>query len=197
MTAAASGIERVHQELQKLVGLELVVANRAADMLDLGFGRLIPKVSRRRPDEEPRLVGEVALHVQCPWRVEGPDGLVTGRGDLWEPVEPLFGAAFESWDWERDGNLQDRRMAEWLDLPDLPRRDPRAGKAVRRLTVVAARATPFEGAEIELAEGYRLVLFPHDTRGESWRLFRTGRDPDDDTPHFVCGGGRYGVDRDD
>lgn len=196
MTTTA-GIERVHQELQKLVGLELTVASRAADMLDLGFGPLVPVVSRHGRDKgETRLVAEVALHVQCPWRVEGPDGLVTGRGDVWEPVEPLTGEAFVAWDWERDGNLQDRRMAEWLGIPDLPRYDPRAFISTRRPAVLAARATPFEGAEIDLADGYRLVLFPHDSRGESWRMFREDRDSDDDSPHFVCGGGRFGEDFD-
>ena len=60
--------------------------------------------------------------------------------------------------------------------------------------MTAARATPFEGAEIDLSGGHRLTLFPDD-HGEAWRLFRMG-DPDDETPHFVAGGGRFGVDRD-
>ncbi len=32
-------------------------------------------------------VSEYALHIQCPWRIEGPEGIVTGRSDLWEPAE--------------------------------------------------------------------------------------------------------------
>ena len=176
--------------MQRLVGLELAAAARAADMLSLHFGPL--SLRHRRGGDV--LMGRLALHVQCPWRIEGPDGLVTGRADVWEPVEPLIGEAFENWDWERDGNLQDRRMAEWLGIPDLPREDPRAGVADRPRTVLAARATPYEGAEIDLAGGYRLVLFPAGTRGEEWRMFLV--DGPEEVPHFVAGGGRFGVDRD-
>lgn len=71
--------ERVQQELQKLVGLELTATARAADMRGFHFGEL-----RRYRG---RTVGGFALHVQCAWRIEGPDGVVTGRSGLWEPVE--------------------------------------------------------------------------------------------------------------
>ena len=187
---AAPTLADVHLELQKLVGLELAAAARAGDMLSLHFGPLSLRHRRGRDV----LMGRLALHVHCPWRVEGPDGLITGRADAWEPIEPLSGAAYQDGDWERAGNLQDRRVAEWLGIPDLPREDPRAGVADRPRTVLATRATPFEGAEIDLAGGYRLVLFPHDSRSESWRLFRM--DAPEEVPHFVAGGGRFGVDRD-
>lgn len=191
----APGLDRVHDELQKLVGLELVVASRAANMLDLGFGRLITVVGRAgRNKGKERLVGEVVLHVQCPWRVEGPDGgIVTGRADLWETADGSL-PDYDTYDYDEVPNLQDRRMAEWLDLPDLPRKHPDRSHPRRRLHVVAARVTCCEGAEIDLSDGSRLTIFP-DNNGEAWRLFRMG-DPDDDAPHFVAGGGRFGADRD-
>src|SRR5258707_7570300 len=59
-------------------------------------------------------VGDFALHVQCPWRIEGPDGIVTGRLDLWEPVEDNPKRDTEAWDYEKSPNLQDSRLDQWL-----------------------------------------------------------------------------------
>ncbi len=171
--------ERVQQELRKLVGLELTATARAADLRGFHFGELRPYRGRT--------VGEFVLHVECAWRIEGPDGLLTGRSDLWEPVEDLWGDDFKRWDYERDGNLQDKRIAEWLG-----HHDPRAGAcldAENRPVVLAARATPFGGVEIDLSGGHRLTLFPAGSAGEDWRLFRPG-DGDGDVPHFMVAGGR-------
>lgn len=94
--------ERMQQELQKLVGLDLAATARAANLRGFHFGEL-----RRYRD---RTVGEFALHVQCAWRIDGPDSALTGRSDLWQPAE---GVGWERWDYERDGNLQER-IAGWL-----------------------------------------------------------------------------------
>lgn len=171
--------ERVRQELQKLVGLELAATARAAELRGFHFGKL-------RPYRD-RTVGEFALHVQCAWRIEGPDGVLTGQADLWEPALGFDSIDLESWDHERDGNLQDKRIAEWLG-----HHDPRAGsclEAENGPVVLAARATPFGGAEIDLSGYCRLTLFPAGSAGEDWRLFRPG-DGDEDAPHFVVAGGR-------
>lgn len=172
--------ERVQQELQKLVGLGLAATARAADLRGFHFGEL-------RPYRD-KTVGEFALHVQCAWRIDGPDGVLTGRSDLWEPAkEGIVGPDLERWGHERDGNLQDKRVAEWLG-----HHDPRAGSHLEvenRPVVLAARATPFGGAEIDLSGDYRLTLFPAGSAGEDWRLFRP-RDSEEDAPHFVVAGGR-------
>jgi hypothetical protein len=47
-------------------------------MLVLHFGTVRPPVSGKGT------VGEYALHIQCAWRFEGPEGLITGRDDLWD-----------------------------------------------------------------------------------------------------------------
>ena len=67
-------------------------------------------------------------------------------------------------------------MAEWLG----------EGPSASPPVVLAVRATPHGGAEIDLSDGCRLTLFPAGTVGEDWRLFRPG----DDAPHFVVSGGR-------
>ena len=59
-------------------------------------------------------IGEYALHVQCPWRIEGPQGIVTGRSDLWEPTEADADFDWDSWDYEKDGNLQDKLIGSLL-----------------------------------------------------------------------------------
>ncbi|MFZ1425737.1 MAG: hypothetical protein WAS21_03085 [Geminicoccaceae bacterium] len=169
--------ERVRQALRKLVGLELTATARSADLRGFHFGEL-------RPYRD-RTVGELALHIQCAWRIEGSGGVLTGRSDLWQPALNLWGADFERWDHERDGNLQDKRIAEWLG-----HHDPRPGvclEAEFRPVVLAARAMPFGGAEIDFSGGCRLTLFPAGSAGEDWRLFQPG---DDDAPHFVVAGGR-------
>lgn len=117
-------------------------------------------------------VGDFALHVQCPWRIEGPEGIVTGRLDLWEPVED--NAPFDTnWDYENSPNLQDSRVQRWLTHHEAS------------LIVNAVDADDFGGAAINLGRGFVLRLFPAGTRGEDWRLFR----PKTSAPHLViCGG---------
>src|SRR5262252_4212631 len=87
--------------LSQLVGLPLTAARRAADMRVFQFGTLRP-VNRGS-------VGDFALHVQCSWRIEGPDGIVTGRLDLWEPLD--VNAPFDE---TKSPNLQDARLEQWL-----------------------------------------------------------------------------------
>src|SRR6266849_1572963 len=71
--------QQVIAALSQIIGLPLTATRRAADMRTFQFGTLRP-VDRGS-------VGDFALHVQCPWRIEGPDGIVTGRMDPWEPLE--------------------------------------------------------------------------------------------------------------
>jgi hypothetical protein len=172
--------QRIHQEqilthLQPLVGLQLACTRRAADLRNLQFGPLRAV--------EGGTVGEYALHVQCPWRMEGPDGIITGRCDLWEPAEPSTAIDRDGWDYEADENLQDRRLSVLLGGYD-----PATRSFVNRtahLVVEDVRADGYGGAAIRFSGGYQLVLFPAGTRGEDWRVFRPGTDE----PHFVVVGG--------
>jgi hypothetical protein len=156
--------EQVIARLSQLIGLPLTVVRRAADMRIFCFGKL-------------RLVncgsvGDFALHVLCPWRIDGPGGIVTGGFDLWEPAED--DAPFdENWDYETSPNLQDARLQVWFE-------QNRAS-----LVVQALDADDFGGAAVSLGQGFVLRLFPSRTRGEDWRLFR----PNTDAPHFVVSGG--------
>jgi hypothetical protein len=156
--------KQVIAALSQIIGLPLTAARRAADMRTFQFGTLRPV--------ERGSVGDFALHVQCPWRVEGPDGIVTGRLDLWEPVEDN-GPFDENWDYEKSPNVQDARLEQWLATNEVP------------LVVKSVEADEFGGAAISLGQGFVLRLFPAGTRGEDWRLFR----PKTGAPHLVIIGG--------
>jgi hypothetical protein len=129
-------------------------------------------------------VGEYALHIQCPWRIEGPQGIVTGRSDLWKPAEDSPEVDWETWDYEENENLQDKLIAEWLQAYD-----PQTRSFVNetdRLVVETVQGDAYGGATIALSGGFRLILFPAGTEGEDWRVFH----PKSDEPHFVITGGR-------
>ncbi len=168
--------QEILSHLKPLVGLKLALARHTADLRNFQFGT-VRAVERGT-------VGEYALHVQCPWRIEGSDGITTGRGDLWEPAEPSQEIDWDKWDYETDENLQDRRMAALLGGYD-----PVTGSFVNsteHLIVEDVCADDYGGASIRLSGGYKLVLFPAGTRGEDWRVFR----PDTYESHFVVAGGR-------
>lgn len=160
-------------QLEKLVGLRLSAARRAANMRTLQFGDL-------RTIEDGS-IGEFALHIQCPWRIEGPDGTVTGSEDLWEPIERGSDSDPDDWHYEQSPNLQDSQVGQLLR---------RHGDS---LVIRGVDADDFGGAAIHFQNDIVLRLFPAGTRGEDWRLFR----PKTDTPHFVIAEGAIEDDEDE
>jgi hypothetical protein len=156
--------QQVVTTLSQIIGLPLTAARRAADMRTFQFGTLRPV--------ERGSVGDFALHVQCPWRIEGPNGIITGRLDLWEPVEDNI-PCDDKWDYEESPNLQDARLERWLAEQE--------GSPV----VTSVDADEYGGASISFGQGFVLRMFPAGTRGEDWRLFR----PKTAGPHLVIRGG--------
>lgn len=156
--------------LSQVIGLPLTASYRAANMRTLHFGRMRAV--------EGGAVGDYALHIQCPWRVEGPDGIVTGHADLWDPVEDS--APYDAnWDYEKSPNLQDARMTQWLERNEL--------------VVSKVEADEFGGAAISFHQGFVLRLFPGGSRGEDWRFFQ----PNTDNEHLVISGGAIEPDEDE
>jgi hypothetical protein len=168
--------DAVLERLTPLVGLRLAIARRAADMRNFQFGEARALKGGT--------VGEFALHVQCPWRFEGPDGILTGLSDLWEPPGASDDVDWDSWHYDRNENLQDRQLGTLLGSYDSSTRS--FVNQTEYLVVEEVSADNCGGATIRLSGGYRLVLFPAGSRGEDWRLFRAGTDE----PHFVVAGGR-------
>lgn len=158
-------------ELKPLVGLKLSIARRAANMRIFHFGEVRTFKNGT--------VGDYALHVQCPWRVEGPDGIVTGSDDLWEPAEISEGFDRDSWDNETGENLQDRKIGDLLGGYDPSTRS--FVNPTDRLIVETLDADGGGGVTVVLSGNFRLLVFPDGTRHESWRLLQ----PATDKPHFV------------
>jgi hypothetical protein len=148
-----------------LIGLRLSIVRRAAAMLVLHFGEI-----RARGDGS---VGDYALHVQCPWRFDAPNGTVTGCDDLWAYAGP--GERPENWSYDDGLSLQDQRWSRFFV------RDTRTRSWVNdsdRFVVTGAEQGERGDVRIELTEGYALLVFPASQRSEAWRLFAPGSDHD-------------------
>jgi len=171
--------EKVVAALSPIIGLPLSAKHRAADMLVLQFGTLSftePVQGSSVRATQNATVGDFALHIQCPWRIEGKDGIVTGRLDLWEPIEHGAGFNWDDWNYEKSPNLQDWLFDQWMR---------NGSHVVRNVT-----ADEYGGATIGFGEGFVLRLFPASSRGEDWRVFR----PKTGARHFVVSGGKVELD---
>src|SRR5262249_15758140 len=150
-----------------LIGLHLSIVRRAADMLVAHFGAIRPHRSGEGT------IGDYALHVQCPWRFDGPLGTVTGRDDLWEYAGP--GERPENWSYDDGFSLQDERLGHLFT------REERTRSWVNesdRFLVISSQQTQRGDVRVDLADGYSLVVFPAGYSGEAWRLFVPGRNAD-------------------
>lgn len=116
-------------------------------------------------------VGDFALHIQCPWRIENNTGIITGRADLWEPLERSPEFSYDDWDYE-DGNIQDQRIDQFLS-------------ANTELFVESLSIESHGSFTLALSGGYKLMVFPSGSTGEDWRFFRPGSGES----HLVVSGG--------
>ncbi len=116
-------------------------------------------------------IGAYALHVQCPWRFDGPMGIVTGRNDLW-----VYGGPKErppNWSYDDGLSLQDKRFASlfvrdestcsWVNKSD-------------QFAVIAAHQTAHGDVKRELSNEHAILLFPASFVWEAWRLFSSDSD---------------------
>jgi hypothetical protein len=162
---------KIIKRLSVLIGLPLTIARRAASMRVLHFGEV--------SDFEDGTVGEFALHIQCPWRIEKDNQIVTGSSDLSKPIKAKKGFDRKNWDYHRDGNLQDKRIEELLAGYN-PENQNIIGSHPDHI-VKSIDADDFGGLIIEFAGNFRLILFINGTDTEFWRFFR----PKVNKPHFV------------
>ncbi len=143
-------------------------------MLVLHFGDI-----RTHPSGD-GTIGAYALHVQCPWRIDGPVGIVTGRDDLWEYSGP--GQRPRHWSYEDGLSLQDRQFAVLIGTRD---EDTQSWVNLRdRFVVVAATQTERGDVRLDLSDGYAILLFPASGEVEAWRFFA----PNSEDDHLVCTG---------
>ena len=105
----------IENALRPLIGLKLSIARRAADLCNFQLGDIRTAAPGIRPG--PRgTVGEYALHIQCPWRIDGPGGIVTGRPDLW--MLPSGEYPPDGWEPQYGNNRQDERIARRCLIDD-------------------------------------------------------------------------------
>ena len=144
--------------LEILVGLPLIDVTRSLDLEMFQFGE---RHVKRTPQGEDLVVGDWAIHIQCPWRIIGGDDLVVGSQDRHYPQD-------EEGEW----NTQcadvftrcEAHVYHWLNgFSDAP-------------LVREVEADPYGGFRVHLEGDYALEVFPaHSLRGEfseQWRLFR-------------------------
>ncbi len=150
------------EKLRELIGLPLSDSHRAADMRTFQIGP-ITKIGKK-------VTGTFALHIQCAWRLENVDGIVTGRDDLYSPPEETEDFDFDNWDWDCNETLQDKLITMFLSTSPI---------------IEDVKTDEYGGAVIRMSNGYNLVLFPASSNDEDWRLFR----PNTEGTHFVISGG--------
>ena len=164
--AQARGIDAA---LQVLLGMPLCFIGRAATLLWVHFGRVRIAPTRRDPTRE---AGEYAIHTEAPWRILGPNGIVTGRHDL------RYTAGEPELDFEGDktraigSNRCDERLEE---LRQLAKSSP--------LVVQDVSVDAVGTLRMQLSDAYSFEIIPVDsTTDEQWRFFRPGAT---ETPHLV------------
>jgi|SRR5688572_19030939 len=168
--------DQIASQLQPLVGLKLSIARRAADMRGFHFGP-IKRV-------EGGTIADYALHIQCPWRLEDENGIITGRTDLWEPAEITPDIDWDTWDYDENENLQDHRLESVLGGYDSETHSFVNNSDL--LVVENFHVDNYGGVTLLLSGGYRLVIFPAGSQGEDWRLLG----PDSKVHHLVISGGK-------
>ena len=166
----------IRRAIMQLEGLPLASIRRIADMLVLHFGTMRTSSRVDLPSLQNKPLGscgDIALHVQCPWRIENDIEIITGRSDLWKPLRSQEHTLDTNWDHERDGNLQDEQIQRF--------------EAIQRTHHVENVCILTNGSiSLDFDTGYRLIVFPSGSVGEDWRIFRS----DTDRPHLVVSGGK-------
>ncbi|GAB3822992.1 hypothetical protein GCM10028895_28900 [Pontibacter rugosus] len=119
-------------------------------------------------------IGEVGLHIQCPWRLTNKQEIIVGSEDLFEqPIEDTdYDSSFE---WDKPmANLRDIKLQKLLDT--------------QQFKVNAVATDHYGGLEIKFDEDFCLTLFPtlsgKDEFLEYWRLLNNKVKPGS---HLVVG----------
>ena len=173
------------RRVEAIVGQPLCLTRRALDLRIFHFGRL--RV------EGKRTYGQWALHIACPWRIDGPGGLLTGSGDARHLATP-----------GRTGVPPDRAA----DITEITVQDVALGAMLgvypEKLAAMMAPPDAFVVSDLAIGAGFaltltfapgreRLTVMPDGTQDESWRFFSL----DSDDPHLVILGDRIEEDDDD
>ena len=152
-----------------LIGKALWGWARATNMLMFQFGNRRTISGTRGKETQ---VGELALHVQCRWRIATNELVLVGSRDINYPAEYSEGDEIpEGFDWDRAATRLDKLIASLFLEHTFIVQD-----------VKLARAGSLSAT---IGENLYLDLFPDDSLpSEQWRLFEPGRHQ----PHHVMAG---------
>jgi hypothetical protein len=135
------------------------------------FGQIRPHSSGKGT------VGEFSLHVQCAWRLDQAQRIITGSEDLWEFGG--LGDAPDNWNPSEGGfTVLDRELDELLRGYD---KDTRSSMNLTdKLIVTSVSANQSGDVTIHMKGDYCLRLFPTSPTSEAWRFFASS-----DKTHLV------------
>lgn len=136
--------------LRALEGLPLSAMRHAADMLVCHFGAMTAHPSGRGT------IGEFALHVQCPWRLDERGRTITGSDDAQAGTG-------------EQGSIQSVMLTATFGAPNA-----RAGwsNATGKFVVSDATISPFGDLIVSFSGGEKLSVFPAGVATEAWRLLQ-------------------------
>ena len=137
-------------------------------MFDFGVRR---KFIDRGSEKE---IGELALHVQCAWRITRQDRVVVGSRDINYPADYYEGGTVpDEFDWDRDPTRLDKLVLELFD------------QGTKQYVVQRVEVGDAGRFCVVLSSDLSLQVFPDDSLpDEHWRLFI----PRAHQPHFVVTG---------
>jgi hypothetical protein len=171
----------IESTLAVLVGEPLEALVRTGDMIVLGFGpKVIPKPIRLRGDIDPerrarlerrnaKPLARYRLHIQCPFRLDSPNGPFVGGHDMFYEADPPHRRIDGGPNRDLSRSLFDRRVKEGSDLEGPP------------LMTLAIQADRGGGLVLELTEDWKITVAPASAIvREHWRFFDTTSDG-----HFV------------
>jgi len=155
----------IHQALAPLVGLPFRCIGRATNLLWLQFGEL-HEVSDRRGGT--KVVGDWAVHVQCPWRFVQHGKILAGYHDFYYTPD---GDTPEDWDVVGKTRFD---IAASTICTEFAKTPP---------VVASVQVDDVGGFSVHLSGEFRLDVFPDesDDTSEHWRIFQ----PRVDSKHFV------------
>jgi hypothetical protein len=150
----------VRKALSSLIGLKLLGSTNVFATRTFTFGF----VNHPQPQDT-----AFALIIECPWRIESGDQILTGSDDFGTPAA---GNLDRNWDPNsQTGSIQEQRLVEWLgaELHD--------GTIIACSTgpvVEAVEADNFGGFRIILSDACCLAVFPASSGEMEWMLRKSG-----------------------
>jgi hypothetical protein len=161
--------ETVENALGVLIGQKLSDSCRCANMEMFSLGEI-----RERTYSSGKVMkkSEYALHVSCPWRIIGPNGIVVGYEDRFMPANEG-----DEWLGFDEDKGRTRCEAALSELIDGHRDDP--------ICVQSVVGDELGGFRLSFSHDLTLEVFPDTSRKdyEHWRFFQIQK-----SPHFVMTG---------